>query len=679
MAIQTINVNSSIDMQRLLATVRPATVDLAARTIEVVFTTGQAGRRWHWDIGYFSEELEVTETAIRQERLQKGLSVIDSHDTYSVNSVFGITEAYRIENGELIGTVRFAKDEDSEAIFQKVADGILRHFSLGYIVHRYEASITPSDDSMDTYRAVDWEPTELSIVTVSFETQNGVRSMESPKPAPECLLPLQLTITGDDNTMKFRNFIPQHRRNGASEHGDQGGGAAPTTSPAPAAPAPVAETRTQAPAPAAPVAAPATEQRGLIAEFVTSARALGFDHDHAIAAFTRNISVDQYNRELVQEMAQRSVANTPGVQIKSDNNQDHKEQERSAIADSIMARAGIITYTPESRKFAGASLMDLARHIGGMSNQLGMSPLKAAERAFQSTSDFPLILENVMNKTLAAGYQETPRTFLDLGTRASVNDFREKHTYRMGDAPSLLPLGENGEYKAGTIGEAKESYAIDTFARKIGFSRKMLINDDLSALTMVPRMFGQAGSRLESDLVWGLLLNYDFRKGAAAAFKMRDGKHLFHADHKNLITTGSALSETSLSAIRKLGRDMKTIDGNFMNINWDTIVVPTGLETTAEKLLINTILATQTANTNSFQGKYGFRVEPRLNVVSETAWFAFSQMIKSFEYAYLAGDEGMYTEVNQSTDVDGLEILVRKDFGVGFADERGAAKATGAA
>ena len=131
--------------------------------------------------------------------------------------------------------------------------------------------------------------------------------------------------------------------------------------------------------------------------------------------------------------------------------------------------------------------------------------------------------------------------------------------------------------------------------------------------------------------------------------------------------------------MRMLGRKMKTLDGNFMNIMWDKLVFPEELETSAEKLLINTILATQTANTNSFQGRYTFRIEPRLSVVSQTAYYAFTSMLAAFEYAYLAGEEGMYTEVNNSTDIDGMEILVRKDFGAGFADERGSAKATGAA
>lgn len=669
--------NSAIDAQRINGIIRPETVNLENRTVEVVFTTGQEGQRWHWDIGYYLESLEVSTSAIREERLKKGLSVIGDHATYAgIRNVFGITEQYRIENGELVGTVRFATDEESDTVFKKVADGILRHFSLGYIVHRYEA-ILNAGEGLDTYRATDWEPTELSIVAVSFETNNGVRARECEKPAPESLFPLTIAITGEDTTMKFRNMFLKYRDPATGDGDPAGGGNAP-------APAPVVNRAADpAPAPvAAPVVAPApvAADRGLIASFSANARAAGFDDAHAIAAFARGIAIEQYNAELLQAMSQRSQANTPQVPLAADNRQDHNEQERAIAVQALLARQGMAEHTAETRKFAGASLLDLGRHFSKQNGGQFMNPMEMAKRAFQSTSDFPLILENVMNKSLATGYEETPRTFLDLGRRGSVNDFRAKHNYRMGDAPSLLPLGENGEYQSGKISEAKESFAIDTYARKIGFSRKMLINDDMGALTNVPRSFGQAGSRLESDVVWGLLLNYNFRTNTAANFKMADGKAFFHVDHKNLLAAGagSALSETSLNALRMLGRKMKTLDGNFMNIMWNTLVVPEELETTAEKLLINTILATQTANTNSFQGKYAFRIEPRLSVVSQTAWMAFTNMIDAFEYAYLAGEEGMYTEVNQSTDVDGLEILVRKDFGAGYVDERGAARSPGA-
>lgn len=652
--------------------VKESAINEEARTVEVVFTTGQEGDRWHWDIGWYKESLEVSDRAIRKDRLDKGLSVIADHAEWrGIDNVFGITGDYRIENGELIGLVRFATDEESNKVWTKIKDGVLRHFSLGYIVHRYD--VTLSANEVDHYRATDWEPTELSIVVTSFETTNGIRSAnpDAKRPDEADLFPLALTIDGDENTMKRK--LGMVVREPATIHGDAAGGAAPVVTAEPQ------QQRAQEPTPApaavvAQPAAPAVSERALLPQYIETARAMGHEIDHAIDAFTRGVQLQDYKNTLLEAAVARSRAQTPGVVLQSDNRADHNEQQRGIIADAIMVRGGIMQATPETRKYSGASLLSVARHLIGADNF--MSNNQVAQRAFHSTSDFPLILENVMNKTLKMGYDETPRTFLDLGTRTSVGDFRAKHTYQVGDAPSLRKLGEHGEYQSGTISESKESYAIDTYARKIGFTRKMLINDDMSALVGVPRLFGAAGSRLESDVVWGLLLNYDFAAGAAADYKMSDGKHLYHADHNNLIA--NVLNKAGLSAMRKLGRKMKTLDGNFMNVTWDTLVLPESLETTADELLAGTILANVTGEVNPFTNKLSYRIEPRLEVISSTAWFAFSSMFKSFEYAYLDGDEGMYTEVVTQTDVDGLEIKVRKDFGAGFSEYRASAKSTGA-
>jgi len=161
----------------LRGTFRPSTLNEKERTVEIVFTTGEGGRRYDWYEGVeYIEELDVTPQSVRTNRLDKGLSVIDNHNSYEgIDGVFGVTEDYRFENGELIGTARFASDEDSEKRFRKIVDGILRHVSLGYIVHEYTKS-RGKDDRLDTYRATDWEPTELSFTPVSFETTNGVRN-----------------------------------------------------------------------------------------------------------------------------------------------------------------------------------------------------------------------------------------------------------------------------------------------------------------------------------------------------------------------------------------------------------------------------------------------------------------------------------------------------------------------
>jgi hypothetical protein len=643
---------------------RPETVDRENMTVEVVFTTGEEGLRYDWwNDTHFMESLEVSEKAIRADRLNKGLSILDSHNRYDgIDKVLGITEEWRIEKGQLIGTCRFSRNQ--QAVFDDVADGILRHVSLGYRIHEYKVTKATKDGQLEKRMAVDWEPLELSIVPVSFETTNGTREAERANTETHEVI---LTTEEVDDMPKpvddKREDAPQDQP--ATEQREN-----------PAEPQTRAVDTEQA----------AAQVRAQLKPMLDASRAAGLDDTFAIEAFDRGVGIDAFRAEVLNKMAETRKADAiksfGDPELRSDGRRDQTETLVRGAEEAIAVRARVngATMTDAAREFTGMTLYDIGREllVARGINVRGMSREKIAARAMHSTSDFPLILENVMNKNLLDSYRETPRTFQSLGQRSTVNDFREKHLYRLGDAPSLKPLGEGGEYKAGTFSEAKESYAIDTFARKIAFTRKMLINDDMSALDRVPRMFGPAGARLENDIVWGLLLNYDFFNNKAADHKMADGKPLFDATHGNLLTgAGSALSKDALTALRKLGRKQKTLDGQFMNVEYNAIAVPEDLETTVEDLLLPRIVAAKVEDQAPRQ-KMDIIVEPRLAVVSDKAWYAFSRMMDTFEYAYLSGEEEMYTEVVTSTDVDGLEVKVRKDFGAGLVDWRGMAKAVGA-
>ncbi|MCV5839318.1 HK97 family phage prohead protease, partial [Escherichia coli] len=68
--------------------------------------------------------------------------------------------------------VRFGTSPRAEEIWQDVKDGIRQHVSIGYIVH---AMVLESDeDDVRTYRVTDWEPFELSFVTVPADPSVGV-------------------------------------------------------------------------------------------------------------------------------------------------------------------------------------------------------------------------------------------------------------------------------------------------------------------------------------------------------------------------------------------------------------------------------------------------------------------------------------------------------------------------
>ena len=667
------------------------------RTIEIVFTTGQGGTRYDWNSdSYYIEELDITTDSIRETRLKKGLSVIDSHQPYSIDNVFGITEDYTIENGELRGKVRFAQDPQSEIIYQKVKDKILRHVSLGYQVHEYTVATQASPENLQVLRATDWTPTELSFVAVSFEDNNGVRSLDSNELQKRgstannlaTIINLATTIDGEQRmltkaqkarlallqTLQTRTADEESELNSLLALQTLQADEADTQRSAPTQQA--TQTTTQAPQVDAGVARQAD-----LAVMLRAVDNAGLPVEFATRHFGEGTTVQDFNSAVIAELGRESSKEKVKPVLKSDQRTDEKANIRQGVMDSIAIRSGLtVKDSKHAQDFSGMTLFETAREFlrSQGENVLGMSRQKLASRAFHSTSDFPLLLANVMNKNLLGGYTEIAQTFRDLGHKTTVNDFREKHTIRLGDAPDLMPLNENGEYQNGSFSESGEKYAISTFARKIGFTREMLINDDLSGLTKVPRMFGQAGSRLESDIVWGLLLGYDFINDKAKPTILSDGKTLFHTDHKNMISgADSAISQQALSDLRKLGRKMKTLDGKMMNVTYQNLVVGEDIETETEKLLLGTILAHTTGDTNPFTNKLNFRVEPRLTMVDPVAFYAFSNAMETFEYATLQGEEDMYTEMVTSTDSDGLTLKVRKDFGAGIVDFRGMAKSAG--
>ena len=52
--------------------------------------------------------------------------------------------------------------------------------------------------------------------------------------------------------------------------------------------------------------------------------------------------------------------------------------------------------------------------------------------------------------------------------------------------------------------------------------------------------------------------------------------------------------------------------------------------------------------------------------------------IDTFEYAYLEGQDGVYTETRIGFKLDGMELKIRHDFGAGVIDYRGMYKNPGA-
>jgi hypothetical protein len=471
--------------------------------------------------------------------------------------------------------------------------------------------------------------------------------------------------------------------------------AEPAPAPEARAPAEAAQTRAVAPA-AEPAVAPATipapsqadvaaaaeraraEERYRIATIHDAARKLGVAGSVADDLVARGVGVDAARAALIDAAATRDAQAETRPHVRT-GGLDAAETRRSAVEAALLHRYDPARFalSEPAREWRGLSLIEMARgwlEAEGVRIR-GLSRDEIATRALHSTSDFPAILAGVTNKTLRAAYETAPRTYPAIARRTTVADFKLVHRLQLGEAPQLEKVNQSGEFKRGTIGEAQETYRIETFGKVIGITRQVLINDDLDAFTRVPALFGTSAATLESDVVWGIF---------TANPAMADGNPLFHANHKNLAGTGAALDVAGLAKARTAMAQQRGLDGKtLLNVRPTYLVVPSALELSAEQLLAQNIVpAKATDVVPASIRSLAVIAEPRLDPASGAVpWFlvASPAAIDTIEYAYLEGQDGVALETRMGFDVDGVEVRARLDFGAKAIDWRGLYKNPGVA
>ena len=200
-------------------------------------------------------------------------------------------------------------------------------------------------------------------------------------------------------------------------------------------------------------------------------------------------------------------------------------------------------------------------------------------------------------------------------------------------------------------------------------TRQTIINDDLNAFADLPAKFGRAAANLESDIVWGIVTT-----NAA----LNDGTALFHANHGNL--GSGVIAVAGLDAGRSAMRIQKSLDGQFINVMPQFLIVPAAKETIAQQYTSADFVSAKSSDINPFKSSLQVLVEPRLDATSTAVWYlaADPMTIDTIEYCYLDGNEGVYIETRNGFEVDGMEIKARLDFAAKAIDYRGLYKSSGA-
>jgi hypothetical protein len=297
------------------------------------------------------------------------------------------------------------------------------------------------------------------------------------------------------------------------------------------------------------------------------------------------------------------------------------------------------------------------------------NPVQLAERAFHTTSDFPLLLSAAANKMLLAAYQPARPTYREIFLRRDFRDFKPHRHLRVGDFPTLLPLAENGEIQAGTMSESQEIVLLQTFARRIRVTRPMLVNDDLGAFTDFAAAIGRRVADFENATAYALLNSASgdgptLVTGSAAVFATA-------AARANKAAAGTALDLANVATGRAAVMRQRTLDGLPIALGSAMrLLVGPNQELPARQLTV-AVSATQTSNANVYAGFIQPLVEP---LIPANRWYLFADPLATpvYVYGYLNGAEGPQVTTGPVSGVDGVEVSVIFDFGVGAIDYRGA-------
>jgi hypothetical protein len=295
-----------------------------------------------------------------------------------------------------------------------------------------------------------------------------------------------------------------------------------------------------------------------------------------------------------------------------------------------------------------------------------------------STISIAGILSNVANKFLLEGFFSVERTWRNICAVRSVTDFKTVTSYRLTGNDGYEKVAPGGEIKHGTLGEESYSNKAETYALMLSIDRTDIINDDLGAITTVPRKLGSGSGKTINEVFW-------------AAFMANSG--FFTVGNKNFISgADTALGIDGLTKAEVAFMDQVDSDGKPIGVLPSILLVPTALSAMGSQLFKSIELRDNTANarypvTNPHQGK--FRVEvsrylgnPKFTGNSTKAWYLLADAndLPVVEMAFLNGQESPTIETAEQTfNRLGIQMRGYHDFGVALQDPRGGVKSKGEA
>lgn len=532
------------------------------------------------------------------------------------DALVGVVEEAQVRGDELHVRIRFAATARGDEAMQLVADGALRGVSVGYSVETFERG------TGRIYRAVRWRPMELSLVPIPADEQARIRAAEPSHAPEEAMMADDMTNRGDDALQRVAGLMPV-----------------------------VTAARGRVP-------------QDTLDTLHTRAQSEGWTPDALRSALWQ------------AAIESAPPPSTPAVQVGTsyDDPAVKMNLRAEALAAQILGRAPSDAARPymAHRGYTGMAanmLEEAGVKVRGMSgaNLIG----EALSTRMHTTGDFPALLQGTGDRVLTALRESAPSPLRAVSRPREVADFRPFTAITAAGPATLAQLAEGGSVTYSTFYESKETGKLATYARNVGITRQMLVNDDLGVFAAAARFWASGIAGTERLL----FLTMFATNGAGFGPTMDDGQPLFSTAHAN-VTTGTA-STTGIANARKTMREQKDLNGNLLAVGPAILLTGPTSETTLEQALSSISIATTEANRPIFSGM-SVTVEAGLTGAPFYA-FASPSLSPVLEYVTLAGRGGSPVfETFAGPDRDGVVLRCTHDLAVFACGWVGAVRVSGA-
>jgi hypothetical protein len=298
----------------------------------------------------------------------------------------------------------------------------------------------------------------------------------------------------------------------------------------------------------------------------------------------------------------------------------------------------------------------------------GRKPVSLMREAM-STSDFPLLFADILDRQLLGSYTELPAVWQNYIRRGRVSSFRSAKRFAVDGAEgALAEVDEREEYPEEPLSETFDTVHVRKYGKRLDLSWEALINDDLDAFGNMPGRLARAARRTEQRLATQMYVDANgphadlYRSTWDANAPLTKG---------NIVPGNPPLTIEGLQRAFTMLSQMTDVSGEPIMIDAVELVVGPGLQVTAENIMNATQLflgdrtdpyRASLETNNWMRGKVRLTVDPYLPMIAKTvgatSWFLFANPTggrSAAELTFLAGEEvpALYERLGNARRVGG--------------------------